>query len=111
MHQYNTMPTLFVGAAPNQGTAPLGTSKGAITVAGSDGDNLIPESSLTGVAHGIYSRLVENIPQLQTLKLRIIHTVLLILQFTNWEILNQMFTLQQHKHYKFKQTIWLKLQQ
>lgn len=41
---------------PNQGTAPLGTSKGAITSAGSDGANLIPEANITGVAHGIYSK-------------------------------------------------------
>jgi hypothetical protein len=41
---------------PNQGTAPLGTSKGAITSAGSDGANLIPEATITGTAHGIYTR-------------------------------------------------------
>ena len=41
---------------PNQGTAPLGTSKGAITSTNADGANLIPEANITGVAHGIYSK-------------------------------------------------------
>jgi len=38
---------------PNQGEAPLGTSKGAITAAADD--TIIPEASITGTAHGIYS--------------------------------------------------------
>ncbi len=47
---------------PNQGTAPLGTSKGAITTAGDD--TIVPEASITGTAHGIYSRFSgEHIPQ------------------------------------------------
>lgn len=41
---------------PNQGTAPLGTSKGAITSTNADGADLIPEANITGVAHGIYSK-------------------------------------------------------
>ena len=39
---------------PNQGTAPLGTSKGAITAA--TDDTIVPEANITGVAHGIYSK-------------------------------------------------------
>ena len=48
---------------PNQGTSALGTSKGAITSAGSDGANLIPEANITGVAHGIYSKFSGSIAQ------------------------------------------------
>lgn len=52
---------------PNQTSAILGTSKGAITSAGSDSISLRPEGDLTGIAHGIYCKFTGGeIPQAST---------------------------------------------